>query len=801
MAAEFNIDTNGVLLGVVLNGETAISLPQAVTEIAAFVFTDKTPLVSLALNAECTTIRNKAFYNCRTLTTLTIGVGLSVLEEYAFAGCNNLSSIAISGSNPHFSAIGNILYSGESAVLGANVSGKPTFWDGTTKIGKRAFSFCDRITELDIPEEITEIGDYAFSDCSGIEKVQIPDKVASVGYGAFFGCSKTVDVTLNALDSSIAETQSLGGRSFAGMEGLKIVHVFSKVGEIGTTIGEETFDGGGRRLYFDIQTSLSDNQYLISHVYGRVGTLGSTITLHFFNGLTEIDSALVQVGDTYAAAMEHAHSLIPDTEDFFGWYFDSQLKKQASPSDVVSNYTINDQGEVEEVTEINVYAKTKAKPVPVEFSRIYYVTITGEPTEKRSYGLAMLTGVKDWELLAQSGYAIPDIFVDEEQGIEYRVTTLGENLFNGGTIAATMSVPWTVKRIGKSAFRGHSELTAVEFPDYAETGKPTRKSQLTTIDRWAFADTGLTAFTVPVNLEESKAGAFEGCDGLATVTDGSLSHWMSIEFGGSSGNPLSNGAKLMIGDTELTTLNPATLADYEKISPFAFTGCSSITSLDMTGNTTVKEIGEEAFSACENLSSVVFSEVVEDVNVGIKVGRAAFSNCGVESIVVPATIIGVGEFMFNGCKKLSEVSVNTKVISSSMFSNCPVLSEVSLEDNVEEIGESAFAGSGPSSYVDWDPIDAWYVLYGGMEIKFSEDSGCKMIGDYAFAKSGVVSAGGQGGVMSEPRGRTIYSPESLKTIGNYAFEGCDGIYYKYPIIRYATSLADNAFENCPHDYL
>ena len=104
-----------------------------------------------------TSIGDEAFYNCSSMTSITIPDGVTSIEDYAFYNCSGLTSITIS--------------------------------DSVTSIESRAFSGCSGLTSITIPDSVTSIGIYAFSDCSGLTSITIPDSVTGIGYGAFSGCS------------------------------------------------------------------------------------------------------------------------------------------------------------------------------------------------------------------------------------------------------------------------------------------------------------------------------------------------------------------------------------------------------------------------------------------------------------------------------------------------------------------------------------------------------------------------------------------------------------------------------------
>lgn len=85
----------------------------------------------------------------------------------------------------------------------------------------------------------------------------------------------------------------------------------------------------------------------------------------------------------------------------------------------------------------------------------------------------------------------------------------------------------------------------------------------------------------------------------------------------------------------------------------------------------VKTIGNFAFNSCASLSEVTMSEV-------LSIGDFAFKGTVLTSLVLPDSLTTIGDFAFEGCTGLSTV-----VIPSS----------------VKKIGNFAFAGSGLTSVV------------------------------------------------------------------------------------------------------
>ena len=63
-------------------------------------------------------------------------------------------------------------------------------------IGYSAFSGCDTLTNIKLPNSITGIGDNAFSRCTSLTSIIIPDSVEAIPYNCFSGCTSLVNVEL-----------------------------------------------------------------------------------------------------------------------------------------------------------------------------------------------------------------------------------------------------------------------------------------------------------------------------------------------------------------------------------------------------------------------------------------------------------------------------------------------------------------------------------------------------------------------------------------------------------------------------
>lgn len=84
----------------------------------------------------------------------------------------------------------------------------PAFIEGypVTQIGMHAFSECNSITSVSVPNSVTVIGSYAFSDCKLLKSVTLPFGVTEIGFSAFSGSAALTTVNLPSTLKSIGDS-------------------------------------------------------------------------------------------------------------------------------------------------------------------------------------------------------------------------------------------------------------------------------------------------------------------------------------------------------------------------------------------------------------------------------------------------------------------------------------------------------------------------------------------------------------------------------------------------------------------
>ena len=164
---------------------TSISIPDSITTIGNAAFYGCSSLTTIAIPDGVTSIENETFSNCYSLTDVTMGSGIVSIGDQAFKCCSNITTIIIGNS---VTSIGNQAFS-YCANL-ANI----TIGNGVISIGCWAFQGCNSLTNIFIPDSVEVIVASAFEDCSNLTSVTMGDSITSIGFAAFRGCDRLADI-------------------------------------------------------------------------------------------------------------------------------------------------------------------------------------------------------------------------------------------------------------------------------------------------------------------------------------------------------------------------------------------------------------------------------------------------------------------------------------------------------------------------------------------------------------------------------------------------------------------------------
>ena len=194
------------------DGKGVITFEGDVTTIGANAFFDCRSLASITIPEGVTTIVGDAFYSCTSLASITIPESVTELGADAFAHCSNLQHF----EGKYASDNGRCLIK-ENVLIAFAPAGLTTYTvpEGVTTIGDYAFEYCRSLASITLPEGVTTIGESAFYYCKSLTNITLPEGLTTIGYGAFSYCRSLASITI---PESVTE---LGAGAFANCSNLQ----------------------------------------------------------------------------------------------------------------------------------------------------------------------------------------------------------------------------------------------------------------------------------------------------------------------------------------------------------------------------------------------------------------------------------------------------------------------------------------------------------------------------------------------------------------------------------------------------
>ena len=362
--------------------------------------------------------------------------------------------------------------------------------------------------------------------------------------------------------------------------------------------------------------------------------------------------------------------------------------------------------------------------------------------------------------------------------------SIGEDCFDGCSDLKNISIPRSVVEIGDRAFRGTGVKRIVLPPD------------LMTLGAKAFENTPLVQLDIPAatRITNDDLGVMKKLEEI-TVERGS--RYYTFEDGVLYDNtggvllrcPAARSGDFMVPDGvdeiawnafSYSQLSSVNISDgVTKIANGAFYASPQLRSVILPAS--VMSVGESAFYGCSRLQRVNLSHVR-------KMGKKAFQDCKALEQVIANHLTDVPQSAFESCTSLTSVELNTEInsIGEHAFKHCKALLWIELPNELTSIGKEAFEDCALKSL----DLPAGVVTIGERAFKSCKDltsvslpEVCAKLDKEAFREctslaeielnQGLLTIGDN--ALRETAISTLVLPESVTEVGKKVAEKCKSL--------------------------
>ncbi|MCD8238022.1 MAG: leucine-rich repeat domain-containing protein [Clostridiales bacterium] len=819
-------EVNAVTIALYPEGKTdgEYTIPDGVTGIDEDTFAGNTYLKNVTVPSSVEYIDGWAFENCSNLETVTLIEGLTHIGDSAFSGCTSLTSITIPST---VKTIDLYAFYGCTSLSEVNLS------EGLEYLGYAVFSDCESLTSIYIPSTVTAISEYAFSGCSALAEITVSpenETYSTVG-GVLMDTDQTeiifypnsltattfeipasvtyIDSGAFASNTHLAEiTVAEGNEAYCGIDGVLLNIDCTEI---------ICYPTGKTSASYSIPDGVTGiNEYMFAYnTYLTSVTVPSSVNyidgwaFYYCTNLKTItlSEGLSHIGDSAFWGCENLTSItIPSTVntlDLHAFVDCTSLKEIYIPNGVNGLYNELFSGCSSLTT---VYLPSSINRIDDNvFSgcdSLTYISYDGTEDSWNSLSIgdgndalnnaSFTYSTFDWNIENEVLYitgsgSMPDYSEDDNNRapwynsydqfnsvvIEDGITSIGSFAFDGSGTVETITINGSIRSIGNAAFRG-SAITSITLPD-----------SLKSIGDYSFQScNNLTTFNIPVNVSSVESRAFVTCQNLESITVDENNSSFCSENGILYNKDMTRIYATGMANPNITNLVIPDSVSY--ISKDAFEGCSAIETLIIheEGSDAYIYLANNAFAGCENLKSADIYGTTYELTSWL------FTGCtGLESVTIPTSVNNIRAYAFENCSSLKTVNYSG---SEDDWNGINIYEGNEYLTNAYETGDITYtiengvltiSGTGRMPNYDNDENRApWADSYDDVTSIVIE-SGVTSIGDNAFNNSwsvesisiaDTVKSIGSGAFISSGL-KSITFPNSVTSIGSYAFQYCNGL--------------------------
>ncbi|MCR4791475.1 MAG: leucine-rich repeat protein [Lachnospiraceae bacterium] len=773
--------TNGVFADTKGGNIRNLIIPESMEGIGDYAFYNCTALSSVTLSNQLVALGNHCFDGCRVLTAVNMDKNprLNTIGAYAFANCPQLASFYI----PHnIAMICDGVFENDTSLtridLTGDISEDPSgSGSNLTKIGNHVFYGCTALREVIFGTALgtgysrtnpREISINIFEDCPNLAKITVLSPyvtfvddahAASAPYPA---CNFSMD---DFHDLLVSDEFCFEGVDPAGAirpnEGIGVLHSTCQNMSAGH---EFTFKYYGEELYEKTITEEGGGK-----------------------AIYQVDSTNSLVGFTTVEDATHTVRSLSFPEHFGPYYINEipaekfrdkkNLKTVRLPStiNIIGDrafqgcdqlqyvYFENDNVQIGTNAFLTQGAKTDPCPTAVgsaPANQLYFVTSISEDSNPFRY--AMSDGgrfshenqIQTWPII-YSGF--PTLLE-----VQYNPDKKCAELTNFPT-AASLGTYYDPTDPNVGWYLTQEEKDAIDHY-LANPGNPT-----TNFDR-ALQDVCET-LTIPRGVKSIKDGLFAGntdsANRIAVVSEGLTE--LDVYYEDHAGY------EEVVINSVTGTIN-TTFTNIVDVDPSKgdFAGCPGLTSITFQGNETIT-IPDYAFYGCNSLGEVSVHQQVESI------GEQAFSECNNLTTVELMGVREIKDHAFLGDDALSDVTISadTSTLGRAPFRLCPVLSNVKFGDNPYYTTANGIIYGLDSSGNRYSLVE-FLAGRSSKTLQTADATEINGIAEEAFADTGIQIVNLESShITSVPEYSfdncdslvSVYLPDGCELIRNYAFRG------------------------------
>lgn len=619
-------------------GLTELHLPTGITSIGANAFRSCTGLTEIVVPDSVETIGDKAFYDCSGLTSLRLSQGLKTLGTNVFLSCNSLTEVEIPAG---VESVGNYIASNTlrlrcavgSSAAKALSKAQNDFWVEDFQL-RYAFDsdgsaasltlkkYAGDAASVTIPDGVTIVGDSAFNGNTSLTAVVLPDSVVTIGANAFQSCTGLTKAELSS------KLEKIANYAFNNCKALKEIQIPETVTEIG--IGAFQYCAGLTELTLPegLQT-IGESAFVGCSGLTRLAIPDGVQSV----GINAFHSINAQLCCSMGSRAAEALSRV-------GYDFYTETWKL--------RYTFDSDKQVNGLRAERYLGSDAAVTLPEG------TTLIGGSAFK---DCAFITSVTLPEkLLSIGNYAFSGCTGLTEIVIPGSVTTIGSYAFSGCTGLTRVVLPAGLTAIPDWCFNNCEKLPGIAIPE-----------TVTSIGSWAFCYCSeLTAITLPQGLQTLGENAFLYCENLPYVDVPD-----TLESAGYCIASDTTQLRCSIGSSAAYALSKKNNSFYNNGYRLCYTYADRDGSV--TGLVLFKYVGTEA-------------EVRVPDGVTELLYFSFYNNSAVTSVVLPETVVKIGERAFSECKNLTSVTLPQGIveIQDTAFWLSPKLTVIDIPDGLQK---------------------------------------------------------------------------------------------------------------------